>query len=474
MLKALLRERHWQTYTTFCKEYDKVAMKIDSSLVGTWPSRGHFGRWLAGDLKGLPHPDHCRVLVAMFPGLTAEQLFSQAGSALSVVAVRRGDQEVPGGMTAQSVATATRPPGNDVPSGVDGDGPAPGRQAGTLSEEITMATEDAARFVRRARGAVHQDVIDQLNDDVRQLAVDYLTKPPYAVFRPLSRLRGEVFGMLEEHQRPRVLPDLYRIGGRLCALLAHAAADLGQTYAADTDTRAAWLCADLAEDNGLRAYVRWVQSNVAYWSGDYRRAADLAHSGQRYAVEGTSLLRLASQEARAYAAAHDSQEVERALATAAAARQQPTSADDMPGVFRFEPGKAAYYASEVHLALGGADNYRRAVADAEEAVTLLNATPEHERCPEFVAAAQLDLVSAHLALDDLAGAEHHLRPVLDLPVESRTLPVVQRIAKARTVIASPRYRGSTLAADLLEQISLFCAYTATRELPEPSSNAILP
>ncbi|WP_280185791.1 MULTISPECIES: hypothetical protein [Nocardia] len=74
-LKTLLRERHWQKYGTFCREYDRVAGTIEADLVGTAPSRGQLHRWLAGDLKGLPYPDHCRVLEAMFPGWTAERLF---------------------------------------------------------------------------------------------------------------------------------------------------------------------------------------------------------------------------------------------------------------------------------------------------------------------------------------------------------------------------------------------------------------
>jgi hypothetical protein len=74
-LRYLLRQRHWQVYRTFCHEYDKAAEVIDRKLVGTWPSRTQLHRWLSGDMKGLPYPDHCRVLEEMFPGLSAEQLF---------------------------------------------------------------------------------------------------------------------------------------------------------------------------------------------------------------------------------------------------------------------------------------------------------------------------------------------------------------------------------------------------------------
>ncbi len=80
LLRALLRQRHWQTYRTFCVEYDKAASKIDRQLIRTWPSRGQLHRWTSGELRGLPYPHHCRVLEAMFPGYTAEQLFSPPGA----------------------------------------------------------------------------------------------------------------------------------------------------------------------------------------------------------------------------------------------------------------------------------------------------------------------------------------------------------------------------------------------------------
>jgi hypothetical protein len=76
MLKTLLRQRHWQSYSTFCREYDKAAKQVDPCLQGGWPSRAQLNRWLSGELKGLPYADHCRVLEAMFPGRTAAELFS--------------------------------------------------------------------------------------------------------------------------------------------------------------------------------------------------------------------------------------------------------------------------------------------------------------------------------------------------------------------------------------------------------------
>lgn len=78
-LKNLLQQKHWQTYSTFCMQYDKAARAIDDSLVGSYPSRAQLHRWQAGDLKGLPYPRHRQVLEAMFPGITVAQMFAPAG-----------------------------------------------------------------------------------------------------------------------------------------------------------------------------------------------------------------------------------------------------------------------------------------------------------------------------------------------------------------------------------------------------------
>lgn len=75
-LKVLLRQRHLQGLTAFIKEYNKLARDLDRDLVGSGPSKAQFYRWLSGDVRSLPYAHHCRILEAMFPGWTAEQLFA--------------------------------------------------------------------------------------------------------------------------------------------------------------------------------------------------------------------------------------------------------------------------------------------------------------------------------------------------------------------------------------------------------------
>lgn len=75
LLKALLKVRHWQKLDTFAHQWDKVAKTIDSRLVGSCPAHAQFYRWLSGSILSMPHPDACRILEAMFPGWTVQQLF---------------------------------------------------------------------------------------------------------------------------------------------------------------------------------------------------------------------------------------------------------------------------------------------------------------------------------------------------------------------------------------------------------------
>lgn len=73
LLAALIRRRHLK-YETFKTEYTKTA--IDVAPDDRPPSRAQYYRWTGGDLKGgVPYPDACRVLEAMFPPWTAADLF---------------------------------------------------------------------------------------------------------------------------------------------------------------------------------------------------------------------------------------------------------------------------------------------------------------------------------------------------------------------------------------------------------------
>ncbi len=74
MLKVLLRERNWHSYTMFKRAYVKSARKLDLSLVDSYPSDRTFKRWVSGRVRDSPRAEHCAVLEEMFPGWSVPEL----------------------------------------------------------------------------------------------------------------------------------------------------------------------------------------------------------------------------------------------------------------------------------------------------------------------------------------------------------------------------------------------------------------
>ncbi len=376
-----------------------------------------------------------------------------AGRVTSLVVSAPGDEPGPPGRVCGS-------PGEAGVKWVDGS-----HQFADLTEE-DMATAESAWFIRRSGLAASAEVVEQLRSDVSWLAKEYLRRPPYAMFRLVTGLRRDVFAMIDGRPHPRHLPDLYSVAGWLSALLAHASSDVGQRPAAQTHSRSAWLCADHGDDDELRCYVTWLRSNDAYWAEDHVRAAGLARSGRQYARHEGDMLRLVSQEARAHAAAGDASAARADLAQTLRLRDRVATAPQTRGVLGFAAGKAAYYSSEVRLALGGSENARLAAADAQEALDLLSSDGDGKHSVELRAAARLDLAAARLRLDDLDGAAHHLDQAMGVPVESRTVPILGRVGATDAVLGSDRFSGAAAVPDLRERIAVFTAYGAVVDLPQ--------
>jgi hypothetical protein len=320
-------------------------------------------------------------------------------------------------------------------------------------EEVDMAADESAAFQRwSAATNVNEDVLEQMHDDVADLARTYLTDPPAAIFARAVNLRDTTIQLLAGgRQKPLHTIELYRVAGSACALLAHAAADLNQTQAAITQARTALHCADMIDFKPLRVYTRWVQSNVAYWDGRYSEAARLVESAFDDATSGTSMLRMRSQQARIAAARGDDAGMARALIAADAASREESI--DEPGVFGFASGKAAYYTSEAYRETG---QTTEAVRWAQLAVDEFAA--ERRPSTQLVAAAQMDLARAYLAADDVDAVGEHLAPMLSgVQSEHRTVPVLSR---ARTLSTLLGEHDAPAAATLRDELLAFCAAPA--------------
>jgi hypothetical protein len=187
VLKVLLQQRHLQTHTAFCREYDRVAADTDRTLRGGWPSKAQFYRWLAGDLVGLPYVDHCRILEGMFPGWKVDQLFQVHDG---------GIEFVPEPSTPQTATPTIRP----VP---------PTGSADQLKEARI------SRLWPRTNPAVLEDLVERVKNAREEITVFGLTRNFYAKddILPLFELKASeipvTFYVMDPHCDSR--RDRYRI-----------------------------------------------------------------------------------------------------------------------------------------------------------------------------------------------------------------------------------------------------------------------
>ncbi|MGH3600603.1 MAG: hypothetical protein ACRDQH_10045 [Pseudonocardiaceae bacterium] len=439
-LEQLVRQLR-RTKAEFQKDFARTAGQFDEGLT---VSMRQVGRWMSGDLDGLPHPAACRILERMF-GERAERLFGapEPASRIEVTTV-----EVPG------------------PAPVDG---APVEDL-AVQREVAMAAAESARFGQFAEQSnIGPHTLEQFRADLARIVTTYPNRPVYPIFVELRALRNRAFELLEGRQYPKQSRELYLVAGVLCGVLANASFDLGWLPAADTQARTAFLCAELAGNNALRAWVRGTQSLVAYWDERPRAAVELASDGWRYVPEtGTARVRLAAIEARAQSRLRDQHATEDALARAEQARDEVRDADDPGGMLAFPLAKQSYCAATARLWLGGQNSYTDAERDAAQAVELYEADPLEQRRLGELCLARLDLAAARLGREDLDGAADQIRDVLAIAAQRRIESVARRLNQVGRALQRPRYQTCTLALDLHDQIRGFTRASAPPALPGAS------
>lgn len=322
---------------------------------------------------------------------------------------------------------------------------------------VRMAADESATWAQWAEASNVGDIaLEQLMAETRALASDYLTSDPVVLFTRTRHLRDRAFTLLEGHQYPRQSADLYVAAGYLCGLLAWMSSDLGQLRDADTQGRTAWLCAELAGHNDLRAWVLSTRSKVCFWDGRLREAIAYARRGTTYRPGGTVGVLLACQEADAWSqlGAHD--EAIEALDRAEALRDTVLEADDIGGIFSCQPARQENYSAAVHLRVGEPDKALRA---ADNAITLM--ATQTVRAYGTEAQIHISKASAHLATGKAEGALEALAPVLAMSPDHRLTPVTRRLHELTSGLG--RQSVGTIAV-LRAAIEEFCLDSAPRRL----------
>jgi transcriptional regulator with XRE-family HTH domain len=308
-------------------------------------------------------------------------------------------------------------------------------------------------------------VMEDVSYELGRIASCYVHRPAGPLFNDLLRLRDITFGMLRRGVPPRQARDMCVLAGTNLILLAHATENLGDPVSAMAQARAAWACADQADHDGLRGWVRGTAALIAEWTGRPAYAAQLAREGQEYAQPAESMVRLAAIEARAQARAGNMPGAMEALDRARRARGTEVGSRDglleYGGLLTFPPVKQRYYEGSI-LVLAG--QHAAGETAALEAIGLYGSGPPHERSYGDEAIARVDVISARVAQRDLDGACAAARPVLALPPEQRIEQLADTLSQVTSQLALPPFAASSTARDLAGEIREFTASSSRAAL----------
>jgi transcriptional regulator with XRE-family HTH domain len=329
-----------------------------------------------------------------------------------------------------------------------------------LLAELADKSQDFGEWA--AATEMSDAVIGRYKDQVRCLARDFECAPPLPVLTETNQLCDRVTGYIRSHQRPDQARELYLLAAQLYGLLAWITGDLGSYRAADTHAWTAWVCADLAGHDGARAWVRATQAKLAYWDGRFGESAELARDGLRHRTADAAPVILELFRGRALARAGDRSQAIQALHKSAHRQDQVTAPGLLGGIWDLSPARCHGLAAGV---LSGLGDSRDALAEAAQAVALSQATAPSQRNVFAEALFRSDLAAGHLSLHDLDGAAEALRPVLALPAEMRTEPVVQQVISLRHILTRPAIVRAQLAQDLGEQIRVYASQAPVGSRP---------
>lgn len=298
-------------------------------------------------------------------------------------------------------------------------------------------------------------LVESLRMELGRLAVDYVHTPVGLLVRDLVDARDQIFAMLEDRRRPAESRDLYVMGGVSLLLLAHASQNLGNSRAAFAQLRSAYVCADLADYDALRAWSHGTGALLHEWTAQTPRAADLAAAGSRLACSTQSQIRLAAIEGRSAARTGDIERARSALSSLFRAQETDDRSDevvDLGGILTFPAAKQQYY---IGSTLGLLGDHEAAEQHATAAIAAYENGPTHERSYGDEALARLDVVNARVAAGDLDGAAEAAAPLLALSPEQRIEQISVAARRTQRLLAEHPIGSGRQASELNEALTEF-------------------
>jgi hypothetical protein len=280
-----------------------------------------------------------------------------------------------------------------------------------------------------------------IQEDVRDLVRWYPTRPLHDVLGHMVSLQETIFTLLEQPQRPPHARDLYFLSAVVGGLLAKASHDLADPHAALAQSRTAWLCADQADHDGVRAWICGLQALISYWARRPHDSVRYAQRGAEFAERAgnSSVVWLAASEGRAWGLLGRAEQARAAIERAESAWDtiQPDEMDEMGGIATFSRARQLYFAAD---ALAWLPDEARAAEDySQQAVAAYTDPADPDWAFGDAAGSRADLAIARIHGGEIDGAAEILAPVLDLPTEQRINGIVHSVNRVHRALDGTSY-----------------------------------
>jgi hypothetical protein len=266
LLARLLHERRW-TVDQFVREFNRAGRRAGPDDRDHAISRRQATRWVAGRLPSLPHPVSQRVLETMF-GTDAALLLAPPDAPLPV--------RTPGDEGQASLATPEEM--------------SPSRRRDLLSLGVVVpATSlvaadpiDRAARISRAIAASTPDplTLAQLQQGIHQLTTLYSVTPHADLIAPIERAWDDAETLLETRVTGPARIDLELVAGQFAFYRGRLAFGMDDKQTALTFLVLAGQHAEAAGDSLLAGSVAAMRSSLAFFSGEFTTAANIARRAQ--------------------------------------------------------------------------------------------------------------------------------------------------------------------------------------------------
>ncbi|WP_406215601.1 hypothetical protein [Streptomyces decoyicus] len=304
---------------------------------------------------------------------------------------------------------------------------------------------------------VDEEMIAYLHQELVELTHFIMRSSLHASFRRTVQLRDRVAALLRRRQRLPRLRELCVIAAKTCALLAWISEDLGHHTSAAAHVHAGWTCAEQADHNGARRWIRVVQSRMAFWAGDHSESARLAADGRDRSFADGMDSYLTLMEARAWSAQGETRNVLSLLSqweNSSLYEADPRSEDLF---FNLTRDRQHYLAGCSLLLLNRNDG---SMAKLQEALMLYGQVPRLYQYYGMEMITRIDTARACLRSGEMEAIPDIINPVLDVQPAQRLKMLRLGLRELSAEFAGARYKGSGLARDLDERIRGFCLVRA--------------